>query len=247
VPINCAAIPGELLESELFGYEDGSFTGALRGGRPGKFELANGGTILLDEIGDMPPDMQVKLLRVLQTGEVHRIGARRAIQTNARVIACTHVNLAHAVSKKQFRQDLFYRLNVIVIQIPSLRDRGARDIGTLAEFFMSRNSNNPGCSLSQDAIEVLTKHDWPGNVRELENTILRALQACEDDVLGPRHIALRSTRKRSGAEEMGTLQEMEQQMISVVLEQMDFNMAATAKKLGISRATLYRKVKKYQL
>lgn len=247
VPIHCAAIPGELLESELFGYEDGAFTGAVRGGRPGKFELASGGTILLDEIGDMPPDMQVKLLRVLQTGEVHRIGARRAIQTNARVITCTHVNLAHAVSKKQFRKDLFYRLNVLVIQIPSLRDRGARDIGTLAEFFISRNSNNPGCSLTRDAVEVLIKHDWPGNVRELENTILRALQACDGDVLGPRHLALRSTPKRSDAEKNGTLQEMERQMISVGLKQMDFNMAATAKKLGISRATLYRKVKKYDL
>ena len=244
VPINCGAIPGELLESELFGYVDGAFTGALKGGRPGKFELASGGTILLDEIGDMPPNMQVKLLRVLQTGEVQRIGARNTIQTNTRIIAATHINLANAVSKKQFRQDLFYRLNVLPIVIPPLRERGPDDIQALANFFISRNKKTQP-RLTSTALKALTEHSWPGNARELENTIQRALHNCEGDVLDVHHLGLQASSGRQPKWSFGTLQDMEREMILTTLEQSSNNMAASARRLGISRASLYRKVKQY--
>lgn len=244
VPINCGAIPGELLESELFGYVDGAFTGAMKGGRPGKFEFASGGTILLDEIGDMPPNMQVKLLRVLQTGEIQRIGARKAIHTDTRVIAATHINLSTAVSRKQFRQDLFYRLNVLPITIPSLKERGAEDILSLAQFFLSRSKKGRP-RLTQNAKRALIEHPWPGNVRELENTIQRALHNCEEDSLDVRHLGLQPNAGK-GRVHAGTLREMERELILSALEQSKHNMAATAKRLGISRAGLYRKIKEYE-
>ena len=245
VPINCGAIPGDLLESELFGYMDGAFTGALKGGRPGKFELASGGTILLDEIGDMPHNMQVKLLRVLQTGEVNRIGARKPVQTDVRIIASTHVDLSKAVSKGQFREDLYYHLNVFPIDIPALRERGEEDILLLANFFLRRNKVSPP-KLSVKAKEALIHHHWPGNVREMENTIMRALHMGEKDLLDICDLGLTapiSTQSRHS----GTLQEIERQVITETIEQTGSNMAATAKKLGISRATLYRKIKEYSL
>lgn len=243
VPINCGAIPGELLESELFGYVDGAFTGAMKGGRPGKFEFASGGTILLDEIGDMPPNMQVKLLRVLQTGEVQRIGGRKPIHTNTRVIAATHVNLANAVLRKQFRQDLFYRLNVLPITIPPLKERGADDILLLAKFFLS-HSKKGRPRFTQGAMKALVEHDWPGNVRELENTIQRAVHNCEGDLLDVHHLGLQ-TIARGFRGKPGTLKDVERELILSVLDQNNHNMAATAKRLGISRACLYRKVKEY--
>lgn len=243
VPINCGAIPGELMESELFGYVDGAFTGSIKGGRPGKFEFASGGTILLDEIGDMPPNMQVKLLRALQTGEIQRIGARKSIQTNTRIIAATHMNLAKAVTKKQFREDLFYRLNVLPIVIPSLRERGADDIRSLASFFVSHNKKKQP-HITEAALKALSEHDWPGNVRELENTIQRAMHNCEGEVLDLYHFGLRpSPEKHTRC--IGTLKDMERDMILATLEQTGHNMAASAKKLGISRASLYRKVKEF--
>jgi transcriptional regulator of acetoin/glycerol metabolism len=245
VPVNCGAIPAELLESELFGYVDGAFTGAMKGGRPGKFEFASGGTILLDEIGDMPPNMQVKLLRVLQTGEIQRIGARKTLQTNTRVIAATHIDLAGAVSRKQFRHDLFYRLNVLPIAIPPLRERGPDDIQALVQFFMSR-SRKRQFRITPSAMKALIEHRWPGNVRELENTIQRAIHNCEGDVLDVAHLGLQafSGRSRSNA---GSIKEMERELILSVLEHSGRNMAASARRLGISRASLYRKVKRYAL
>lgn len=245
VPINCGAIPGDLLESELFGYTDGAFTGALKGGRPGKFELASGGSILLDEIGDMPHEMQVKLLRVLQTGEVYRIGARKPVQTDVRIIASTHVNLSKAVSKGRFREDLYYRLNVFPIAIPALRERGEEDILLLADFFLRRNKVSPP-KLSTKAKDALIHHHWPGNVRELENTIMRALHMGEKDPLDISDLGLTAS-SNTQSRHTGTLQEIERQVITETIEQTGSNMAATAKKLGISRATLYRKVKEYSL
>lgn len=245
VPLNCGAIPGELLESELFGYTDGAFTGAKKGGRPGKFELASGGTILLDEIGDMPHEMQVKLLRVLQTGEVYRVGARKPVQTDVRVIAATHVDLSKAVSRGQFREDLFYRLNVFPIAIPALRERGEEDILLLADFFLRRNKVAPP-KLSAKAKDALLHHHWPGNVRELENAIMRALHMGEKDPLDISDLGFTvpsSTRSKYS----GTLQEIERQVITETIEKTGSNMAATANKLGISRATLYRKIKEYSL
>jgi transcriptional regulator of acetoin/glycerol metabolism len=245
VPINCGAIPNELLESELFGYVDGAFTGASKNGRPGKFELADGGTILLDEIGDMPHDMQVKLLRVLQTGEVERIGSSKVTRTNARIIAATHVNLQKAMALNQFRKDLFYRLNIIEITLPPLRERGAADIEALALHFIKRYC--PGTPLTAGALDKLVSYDWPGNVRELENTIQRGLHLCDNKKLQAAHIGLQCKAPSIAKGKGGTLREMEQELIDTTLCVCKRNMAKTAKCLGISRATLYRKVQEYGL
>lgn len=248
IPINCGAIPGELMESELFGYVDGAFTGALKGGRPGKFELADGGTILLDEIGDMPHDMQVKLLRVLQMGEVQRIGSDSMVKVKTRIIASTHVDLVKAIEEKRFRQDLYYRLNIVTITIPPLRERGEADITALADHFVKKN--RPECRLSACALRALTAYPWPGNVREVENTIQRALHCCNGNVvkaedLGLLSLSTCSLASQGGSSGIGTLQEMECQTITSTLEETGCNMARAARKLGISRATLYRKVKAY--
>lgn len=243
IPINCGAIPSDLLESELFGYTEGAFTGAMKGGRPGKFELASGGTLLLDEIGDMPHDMQVKLLRVLQTGEVYRIGARKPIQTDIRVIASTHVDLSKAVAKGRFREDLFYRLNVFPVSIPALRERGEEDILALSHFFLLRNKVSPP-KLTEHAKNVLCSYRWPGNVRELENTIMRALHMGSKDFIDTADLGIAESGV-SQSRYSGTLQEIERQVIAETIEQTGSNMAASAKKLGISRATLYRKIKEY--
>jgi sigma-54 dependent transcriptional regulator, acetoin dehydrogenase operon transcriptional activator AcoR len=244
VPINCGAIPGELLESELFGYVEGAFTGAQKGGRPGKFELAHGGTLLLDEIGDMPHGMQVKLLRVLQTGEVYRIGARKPIVVNTRIVASTHVDLARAVAQGGFRQDLFYRLNVFPIVIPPLRERGEEDITALTKFFLKR-LRTPPPRLTAAAMDALLRHPWAGNVRELENVMQRALHLHEGDVLDVQHLGLGTAADKKGPPRPGTIEDAERDMIAAALEQTHSNMAATAKLLGISRATLYRKVKQF--
>lgn len=245
IPINCGAIPGELIESELFGYVDGAFTGALKGGRAGKFELADNGTILLDEIGDMPHDMQVKLLRVLQTGEVQRIGSDKFLKVNTRIIASTHVNLTKAIQENKFRQDLYYRLNILSITIPPLRERGPDDILAMAKHFIKKN--NPKCRLTPGARKVLTSYDWPGNARELGNTIQRALNICDGDILEEKHLGVSGKKTLSPFPFSGSLHDMEKKMMASVLEETLFNMAAAAKKLGISRATLYRKVKEYRL
>ncbi|MEJ2057070.1 MAG: sigma 54-interacting transcriptional regulator [Desulfofustis sp.] len=245
VPINCGAIPGELLESELFGYVDGAFTGASRSGRPGKFELANEGTILLDEIGDMPHDMQVKLLRVLQTGEIQRIGARRTLRTDTRIIAATHVDLSKMIELNRFRKDLYYRLNIIQITLPPLRQRGAEDIVALAAHFIKRYGEE--IELSGSAMEALVEYDWPGNVRELENVIQRAMHLCGGRTIKTEHLGIQARGKAPHNFHGGTLREVEQKVIADTLERLSGNMAQAAKSLGISRATLYRKVKEYGL
>ena len=223
---------------------EGAFTGALKGGRSGKFALASGGTILLDEIGDMPHDMQVKLLRVLQTGEIQPIGSRKVIQTDARIIASTHVNLSEAIENKRFRQDLYYRLNIIQIKIPSLRERGAEDIKMLAEYFLAKASQKH--KFTSDALDALGSYAWPGNVRELENVIQRALHVCDSTSITARDLALKVQPVRSSMVS-GTLQEMEQRMIAAILDKTKSNMAESARRLGVSRATLYRKIKQYRL
>jgi len=243
VPINCGAIPGELLESELFGYAEGTFTGAQKGGRSGKFVLADGGTILLDEIGDMPHNMQVKLLRVLQTGEVQPVGARKALQTSARIIASTHINLSKAVSQSRFRQDLYYRLNILQIKIPPLRERGAEDIQAIASYFLKKH--NPTLKFAPDALAKLISYSWPGNVRELENTIQRALHVCDSKKITTKDLGFTNQSMVHQHGTQGTLLQMEQKLISDTLEKTKSNMAETARRLGISRATLYRKVKQY--
>ncbi|HEY6873940.1 MAG TPA: sigma-54 dependent transcriptional regulator [Geobacteraceae bacterium] len=184
IPVNCGALPENLLESELFGHERGAFTGANQT-RRGIFELANHGTLLLDEIGDASPLIQVKLLRVLETGEFMRVGGEKPIRTDVRVIAATNVNLEEAIREKTFREDLYYRLNVVRLEIPSLRTR-AEDIPQLAEHFV--RMLNPDLRLSQGALRLLRQYGWPGNIRELANVMRRAAVMCTGDTILPNHL-----------------------------------------------------------
>ena len=190
VAINCASIPNNLVESELFGYERGAFTGAAKEGRPGKFELADGGTIFLDEIGDMPLDVQATLLRVIQTREVTRIGSNSPRPVNIRIIAATNQNLSKAVQDKTFRGDLYYRLNVFTIQPPALKDRGAGDIKLLADFFVDNYNRNKGTEFEilPTVYPYLQSYRWPGNVRQLENVIERAINLTDEYYIGPEHL-----------------------------------------------------------
>ena len=193
VAINCAAIPEQLLESELFGHEKGSFTGAIAQ-RVGRFEQSNGGTLFLDEIGDMPFPVQSKILRVLQEGEFSRVGGNETLKTDVRIIAATNHNLEQGVVDKKFREDLFYRLNVVRIQLPPLRQR-VEDVRLLAEYFLQKvavQKRIPRLRLSEDAVRVLESYPWPGNVRELENTLQRASVLATSDLLLPKDIPLGS-------------------------------------------------------
>ena len=186
VAINCGAIPENLLESELFGHEKGAFTGAVAR-RTGRFEQCDGGTLFLDEIGDMPASVQVKLLRILQEGTFSRVGGNETLSSDARIVAATNKDLAVEVSQGNFREDLYYRLNVVEIDLPPLRNR-PEDIPLLAEFFLQRLARKQGMArmrLSSEAVKTLQKHRWPGNVRELENTIARACALSTSDLLLP--------------------------------------------------------------
>ncbi len=244
IPINCGAIPSNLLESELFGYVDGTFTGAAKGGKPGKFELANTGTILLDEIGDMPHPMQVKLLRVLETGEVYRIGADKPVKVDTRIIAATHVNLPAAIRDGRFREDLFYRLNVFPIQIPPLKERGRDDILILVSLFLNEGATPPP-ALSPEAQNLLVSYHWPGNVRELENCIQRALHLCDGKTIEVKHLGMSHVVPEVSPQPDGTLDEVVRKAIEDTLKKTNNSRVHAAKLLGISRATLYRKMDKY--
>ncbi len=200
ITINCGAIPENLLESELFGHEKGSFTGAIAR-RAGRFEQADGGTLFLDEIGDMPLSIQVKLLRVLQDGSFSRVGANETLTTDVRIVAATHKNLTDEVAAGRFREDLYYRLNVVEIKIPALRER-MEDIPLLAEYFLQRITRKNGMArirISAEAITTLQMHHWPGNVRELENTIARACALASSQILLPADIPLASAPRKSTA------------------------------------------------
>ena len=200
ITINCGAIPENLLESELFGHEKGSFTGAIAR-RAGRFEQADGGTLFLDEIGDMPLSIQVKLLRVLQDGSFSRVGANETLKTDVRIVAATHKNLTDEVAAGRFREDLYYRLNVVEIKIPALRER-LEDVPLLAEYFLQRITKKNGMArirISAEAAATLQSHDWPGNVRELENTIARACALASSHILLPADIPLASAPRRSRA------------------------------------------------
>ncbi len=252
VAINCGAIPRELLESELFGYAEGAFTGAVKGGRPGKFELANGGTVFLDEIGDMPSDMQAKLLRVLQSKEVSRIGEHTPLSIDVRIIAATHVDLKNGIKQGIFREDLFYRLNVIPISIPPLRER-EDDVTLLAQQILSRcrqSLGKPKISITKEATAALLKYYWPGNVRELENIIERAVNLSNQDHIGPEHLNLSHATFDFEFQKTGDwtlLEHAEMQVIDMLMKKMGFNVAEVSKALGLSRPTLYKKLKKYKI
>jgi len=253
VAINCAAIPRELLESELFGYESGSFTGALKEGRPGKFELADGGTILLDEVGDMPLELQAKLLRVIQEKSITRIGGMKAIPVNVRVIAVTNRDLASEVRKKNFRSDLYYRLNVLYIKLSPLRER-REDIPPLIHHFVAKDRQKPAVNdeirFSDKAMDALVKYNWPGNIRELENVVERAINIAQGNLITTKHLPdnlLSEFKRKPLMDQINPLEETEKNMIINALKSCGGNISKTAKKLGIGRTTLYRKIKKYNI
>jgi DNA-binding NtrC family response regulator len=252
VAVSCAALAETLLESELFGHEKGAFTGAA-GQKQGKFEMADGGTIFLDEIGDISPKLQVDLLRVLQDRSFYRVGGSEEVKVDVRVIAATHVNLQQAVAAGKFREDLFYRLNVIEIRIPPLRDR-REDIPLLAAHFVEKLSHELGRSVgevTEGALKVLMAHDWPGNVRELENAVERAIVTCRTNALTEEDFSFLAETRDAGkpmAIPAGmTMQEMEKLLIIETLRRTDGNIKESATILGIDRSTLYEKIKKYEI
>jgi transcriptional regulator of acetoin/glycerol metabolism len=250
IAVNCAAIPRELVGSELFGYEEGAFTGAKKGGYPGKFELANGGSIFLDEIGDMPLDLQVNFLRVLEEKCITRLGGHRIIPVDVRVIAATNKNLKELVKKGSFREDLYYRLNVLTIILPPLRDRG-EDILLLAEHFIERlnkqlHKNITG--MSAELKELFKKYSWPGNAREMQNLLERAMHLTVEGTLLLEHfpeLSIGSTKRFwQENDRLETLSDFERQAILYALSKCKGNISEAAKMLDIARNTLYNKMNK---
>jgi len=261
VSINCAAIPSELIESELFGYEGGAFTGALKNGQIGKFELANGGTIFLDEIGDMPLHMQAKLLRVLQENQLVRVGGKDVIDIDVRIISATNKDLLKECKKGNFREDLYYRLNVLYIVVPPLRER-KEDIEELVYHFINKINIKIGRNIkgvSPEVIDCFMKYDWPGNVRELENTVERAMNICSGEIIQLSDIAnfyeMNIANKNNKIEEIKdssniriiSLEEVEKEAIKNALIVTKGNISQAASALKITRNTLYNKMKKYGL
>lgn len=259
IPINCAAIPETLLESELFGYEDGAFTGAKKGGKPGKFEIANGGTVFLDEVGDMPLHLQAKLLRVLQEKEIQRLGGTRTIPVDVRIIAATNKNLEKMVARGEFREDLYYRINVIPLIIPPLRDRRG-DILPLINYFIRKYNNllnKEVKGITEEALKILCDYTWPGNIRELENCIEYAINMESEEKIQkanlPERILKSAQSTHSDDIDKETpkmakkLNSLEERVIIETLKKytgMPRSVEKAAKELGISRATMYRKLKK---
>jgi DNA-binding NtrC family response regulator len=266
IKVNCAAIPENLIESEFFGHEKGAFTGALNK-REGRFELAHGGTILLDEISEISPAVQAKLLRVLQERELERVGGSRTIKVDVRVIATTNRHLEHSVARKEFREDLFFRLNVVPIQVPPLRER-REDILFLADRFLGWAARKHGCAaqrLSDECRGILSGHNWPGNVRELQNVIERAVILAGDSLLvEPAHLCLTGmpgslpfapepvsvaapqASPQEAAKDLPTLAELEKRHILAVLDRCRNNRTQAAKMLDISVRTLRNKLNEYQ-
>ncbi len=251
--INCAALPRELISAELFGYEEGAFTGARKGGNQGKFELADQGTIFLDEIGEMPLDMQGSLLRVLEEGVITRLGGTGAIPVNVRIIAATNKNLLEEVEKKHFRADLYYRLCVIDINIPSLRER-KDDLPQLVNYFIQTIAPRLGKSITgidRSAMDILLDYQWPGNVRELSNVIERAINMASGEVLIGEDFPLEIARSGGGhhwlAETQAIKKPPDEQIIRECLQRNSGKISQAAEELGISRTTLYRKMRMFHI
>ncbi len=250
VAVNCGALPDTLIESELFGYKAGAFTDAKRD-KPGRFDQAQGGTILLDEIGDISPSVQTKLLGVLERREYEPLGAAKPIKLNTRIIAATHRHLHQLSLDGRFREDLFYRINVVRLQIPPLRDR-KEDIPLLTHHFIERFNSIMGRSLtgiSRDALAILMLHDWPGNVRELENAVEHAFVMCRADMISPECFPSRIRPKDSsvGMTSGLTLRACEKQAILQTLERNQWKKMKTARELGIDKNTLRRKIIRHGL
>lgn len=250
--LNCGAIPRELVSSELFGYEEGAFTGARRGGHPGKFELADGGTLFLDEIGDMPLDAQVNLLRVLETKKIVRVGGNEVIPVDVRIIAATNKDLQQEAALGHYREDLYYRLNVFPIYIPSLRER-KEDIRIFVDYFINKYSEtiNKKISVDHSFYKSLELYSWPGNVRELQNTLQLILNIVKDSsVLTTSHLPkkiLETLHVSSNTSHLPSLDEIEKKAIIDTLEQTRYNLSKTADILKIGRSTLYRKMERYNI
>ncbi len=248
IVINCGAISPTLIESELFGYEGGAFTGAKKEGKAGKFELANKGTLFLDEIGEMPMEMQTKLLRAIQEKSIIRVGGEKQISVDVRVIAATNKNLEEEIKKGNFRADLYYRLSVIPLRLPSLRERKS-DIPLLIQYFLKQKSNSlniPIPEISKDNMRRLLNYSWPGNVRELENTIEKAVIFDGDIELNESEIPQENVDITTN-NKLVTIAEMENKLIRDTLKIMNNNVSKTAQKLGIGRNTMYQKMKKYKI
>lgn len=244
VVVNCAALPRDLIASELFGYSEGAFTGARKGGNPGKFELADGGTIFLDEIGDMPLALQTMLLRVIETKTVMRVGGNRFIPINTRIVAATNKNLYEEVAHSLFRGDLFYRLNVVTIQIPSLRER-VEDIPLLLDYFnnkMAKQFGKPLLRIPYTILEILTQYHWPGNVRQLQNLVERAYNLGQDTMILPSEFNKKSIETK---EKTSSFRELERSLLESMLSQNKNNVAVVAQTLGVARSTIYRMMRRY--
>ncbi|MCX7174474.1 MAG: sigma-54-dependent Fis family transcriptional regulator [Proteobacteria bacterium] len=251
VAINCAAIPRDLLESEILGYKDGAFSGARKGGQVGKLELADGGTIFLDEISQMPMDMQVKLLRVLQDGIITRLGDTKPMRIDVRVIAATNEDLYEKSRAGGFRQDLYFRLSVVEIGLPPLRDR-AEDIPVLARHFMGRlagNAAGKAVAISASAMSVLCGYGWLGNIRELENVLEMAAIVCGQGTIEPQHLGQRiqplSKTSKEAATRPTKMKEVEIDVLRATMQELQGNIALVSRNLGISRSTIYRRMREH--
>ncbi|KZE55560.1 transcriptional regulator [Brevibacillus parabrevis] len=247
IAVNCAALPGNLLESELFGYEEGAFTGARKGGKPGLFELAHGGTLFLDEIGEMSITIQALLLRVLQEKKVRRVSGERIVPVDVRIIAATNRNLEQMMEEKLFRSDLYYRLNVLTLELPPLRER-TEDIPLLMEAIMEEIAQRGDRRLQgvdEAVYHFLGQYDWPGNVRELRNVVERMVLLCKSDYLRLEDTQFLS-KKLARKQALRQQQDDEEEMIRKVLEATKGNKREAAKMLGMDRTTLWRKMKKYE-
>ncbi len=247
VSFNCGAIPEQLVESELFGHQKGAFTDA-RETRKGRLEMARGGTLFLDEIGEIGMRMQIDLLRVLEDQVFYRVGGSQPIEADFRIIAATNKNLTEAIKARSFREDLFYRLNVISFEMPPLRKR-KEDIPLLAKHFLfrfSRETNRPVRAISRDAMDEMMLYDWPGNIRELENAIERAVVIGKEKQIMPHDLPIFHPDHMQHASE-DSIKEMEKKHIQYVLDKNQWNIAGTSKILGIDRSTLYSKIKSHKL
>jgi transcriptional regulator with PAS, ATPase and Fis domain len=246
VAVNCAALPVQLLESELFGHERGAFTGAQQA-KPGQIELAAGGVLFLDEVGEMSPSAQAKFLRVLQEREFQRLGGTRLIKANVRVIAATNRELRRALDRGDFRQDLYYRLQVFEIRLPALRER-ADDVLPLSEAFLEdigRLFGRPTAGITHEARAALLGYSWPGNVRELRNVLERAAIVSEGGLIAPEHLSLMAEPSESS---LGTnVKAIERQLVEQVLRDCGGNKSQAARRLGLTRKQLYVRLQKYGL
>ena len=250
VAVNCAAIPADLMESELFGHVKGAFTGAASD-RAGRFREAQGGTLFLDEVGDMPLPTQAKILRALQEREITPVGASRALPVNVRIIAATHRDLPDAVRQGRFREDLWYRLQVVPVHLPPLRER-LGDVLLLAEHFLRQGGGASPKRLGADAARLLLAHDWPGNVRELRNAMERAALLCPGPVIGPEHIGLQPAAANGPAIDWNgplapAVAQLEREMVTRALAATMGNRAEAARRMGLSRQQLYRKLAEFGL